>query len=89
MTNDDMNLLRYAFGYAQDAMGDDTFIAVQGALARLGRHVETERRQFAAMAMQGMLSDHERNGSYDHYAMYAVAQADALIEALNTQKATP
>lgn len=46
----------------------------------------TKREQFAAMAMQGMLSDmtHRMNMDNDKIAEHAVYYADALIQKLNS-----
>jgi hypothetical protein len=41
------------------------------------------RREIAAMAMQGLLSDPEESGVYATVADVAVKYADALIERLN------
>lgn len=49
----------------------------------------TKRELFAAMAMQGILSDPYQGGSPETVATKAVAQADALIEALNEGKEKP
>lgn len=49
----------------------------------------TKREYFAAMAMQGLLSNYNQNGMYGNSVEYpmvekaAVRQADALIKALN------
>ena len=44
----------------------------------------TKREYFAAMAMQGMQSENPTTGlDHETLALCAVAQADALIEALN------
>jgi hypothetical protein len=44
----------------------------------------TKREYFAAMAMQGILSQHDSRPSYT--ATLAVEYADALIAALNKEK---
>lgn len=46
----------------------------------------TKREYFAAMAMQGMVANPTANGRPEDYAADAVAQADALIEALDRAK---
>lgn len=47
----------------------------------------TKREYFAAMAMQGMLSNHvDFNVYVDNIAAYSVEYADALIKALNETK---
>jgi hypothetical protein len=45
----------------------------------------TKREYFAAMAMQGLLSDYESE-SIEDYSKYAVQLADALIEELSKTK---
>jgi hypothetical protein len=45
------------------------------------------RREIAAMAMQGLLSDPEESGVYATVADVAVKYADALIERLNADPA--
>jgi hypothetical protein len=42
----------------------------------------TKREYFAAMALQGLLSDYESE-SIEDYSKYAVKLADTLIEELN------
>ena len=42
----------------------------------------TKRELFAAMAMQGMLSDHTITAPWDAYATMAVGAADALLKEL-------
>jgi len=59
-------------GWELTAHGDLVVITDQYGL--------TKREYFAAMAMQGMLSDPERYGAI---AKWAVKFADALIEELN------
>ncbi len=49
----------------------------------------TIRAHFAAMAMQGMLADTYRSGSFDAYARDAIAHADALITELNKPAVSP
>jgi hypothetical protein len=43
----------------------------------------TKREYFAAMALQGLLSDSNSKGSYKQFVKDAVKMADALIEELN------
>jgi hypothetical protein len=43
----------------------------------------TKREYFAAAALQGMLGDHERNGTFADYARDALKFADALVEELS------
>jgi hypothetical protein len=45
----------------------------------------TKREYFAAMALQGLLSDYESE-SIEDYSKYAVQLADALIEELSKTK---
>ena len=45
----------------------------------------TKREYFAAMAMQGLLSDYESE-SIEDYSKYAVQLADTLIEELSKTK---
>ena len=45
----------------------------------------TKREYFAAMALQGLLSDYESE-SIEDYSKYAVKLADSLIEELNKTK---
>lgn len=57
----------------------------------IGQMGLTKREQFAAMAMQGMLSgmvDAHGHGSIDNevVAKYSVNLADALIKALNNEQ---
>lgn len=49
----------------------------------------TKRELFAAMAMQGYLSNSSLDGTFKQVADSAVLQADALIEALNEGKEKP
>lgn len=51
----------------------------------LRMNTEAERRQFAAMAMQGLLAN-DFSVSYKECALDAVAYADALIAELNKKK---
>jgi len=53
----------------------DAFPCVQQGL--------TKRELFAAMAMQGFLSDYQTNASTQAFAKVSVQMADALIEELN------
>jgi hypothetical protein len=46
----------------------------------------TKREYFAAMALQGLLTDNESPNSREEFAGYAVKFADALIEELNKTK---
>lgn len=49
----------------------------------------TKREYFAAMAMQGILSDHDNQGytwNYEHVVADAVKIADQLINQLNQTK---
>jgi hypothetical protein len=46
-------------------------------------HGLTKRELFAAMAMQGFLSDYQTNASTQEFAKVSVQMADALIEELN------
>ena len=63
----------------------------------LGQNGLTKREYFAAAALQGMLANSYSNGSTQPLAEYpfkdlgefAVAAADALIEALNAQTPQP
>lgn len=45
----------------------------------------TKREYFAAMAMQGILSNASRIKEENHWCKFAVIYADALIEALNKE----
>jgi hypothetical protein len=46
----------------------------------------TKREYFAAMALQGLLTDNESPNSREEFAGYAVKFADALIEELSKTK---
>jgi hypothetical protein len=46
----------------------------------------TKREYFAAMALQGLLTDNESPNSREEFAGYAVKLADSLIEELNKTK---
>jgi hypothetical protein len=46
----------------------------------------SKREYFAAMAMQGLLTDSESPNSREEFAGYAVKLADALIEELSKTK---
>jgi len=43
----------------------------------------TKREYFAAMAMQGLVSDSDNNITYDTVAEFSVMMADKLISELN------
>lgn len=42
----------------------------------------SKRELIAAMALQGMLADHTRDGTFDEMAIRAIGFADALLAAL-------
>jgi hypothetical protein len=42
----------------------------------------TKRELFAAMAMQGLIADHENNAPHDVFAEVSVEMADALLKEL-------
>jgi hypothetical protein len=46
----------------------------------------TKREYFAAMALQGLLTDNESVNTREEFAGYAVKFADALIEELSKTK---
>ncbi len=46
----------------------------------------TKREYFAAMALQGLLTDNESPNSREEFAGYAVKFADALIDELSKTK---
>jgi hypothetical protein len=46
----------------------------------------TKREYFAAMALQGLLTDNESANTREEFAGYAVKFADALIEELSKTK---
>ncbi len=70
----------FAFGSSR---GYKTRGALQGQLEPVTNGL-TKREYFAAMAMQGMQSENPTTGlDHETLALCAVAQADALIEALN------
>ena len=49
-------------------------------------HGLTKREMFAVAAMQGILSNRYDRYTYEQVAGHAVAQADALLSALEQQK---
>jgi hypothetical protein len=66
-----------AKGPAFPLISDDGYIINAGL---------TKREYFAAMALQGLLTDNESPNSREEFAGYAVKFADALIEELSKTK---
>ena len=70
-----------ALGVRQGPRGEDVFTLAARAIEDAQQR--PSRREIAAMAMQGLLSDPEESGVYATVADVAVKYADALIERLN------
>ena len=63
--------------------GDDPAVPVMDE-GEYGQHYGlTKREHFAAMAMQGMLSDSDIKATKDEFAAYAVNMADQLLKELD------
>ena len=65
--------------------GEDVFTLAARAIEAAQQ--KPSRREIAAMAMQGLLSDPEESGVYATVADVAVKYADALIERLSADPA--
>lgn len=62
---------------------------IPGYMREVPHHGLNKREYFAALAMQGMLSDSSYFGSHDECASEAVELADALIKELNKPGTEP
>jgi hypothetical protein len=70
-----------ALNMRSNPTGEDVFTLAARAIEEAQQ--KPSRREIAAMAMQGLLSDPEESGVYATVADVAVKYADALIERLN------
>jgi hypothetical protein len=70
-----------ALNMSSNPTGEDVFTLAARAIEDAQQ--KPSRREIAAMAMQGLLSDPEESGVYATVADVAVKYADALIERLS------
>ena len=76
-----LSRLWHALGPIKNPTNEDVFTLAARAIEDAQQ--KPSRREIAAMAMQGLLSDPEESGVYATVADVAVRYADALIERLN------
>jgi hypothetical protein len=74
-----------ALNMPSNPTGEDVFTLAARAIEDAQQ--KPSRREIAAMAMQGLLSDPEESGVYATVADVAVKYADALIERLSADPA--
>jgi hypothetical protein len=70
-----------ALNMPSNPTGEDVFTLAARAIEQAQQ--KPSRREIAAMAMQGMLSNKNQEGYWGDFAGRAVKAADALIERLN------
>ena len=70
----------------EPAFSKSAFYHPDGGIIDSPQEGLSKREYFAAMALQGLLSDSNNTGNCAYFATDAVKMADALIEQLNKAK---